>query len=1248
MALEKKVKSVLFYEGMSDDADRFLVEPPSVDYAENYRIDKHGSLQKRPGFGPDALTQVPDPQGSPFFLGSEKNRLYALDEQGVHTFREGGWDFAAVRGGIMSSDEALATQPFAGAGEGAYCAVRSYPDRDRIVGHVVAYEVRQSPTDARQEISVVDKYTIVQVYDENGKFIRQWKLKGRRSPQLAEVTTNIESSAAVAVFTSDNSGNLFIRRLAFFGGSQWTLTNEFDTGIDVSLQPRSWLYTDGSSETYQAQGPRLGQAAFGQARYKVQFNETRNDYVIAGSFSDTATDRHNIRIWTLSTDGTVTGSYAVGSFSGRPDLLAMTTSGQVAYVVYPYWEAEQSQQWTLRLEKFNFLIGAAEYTVALKRGQGPDMPNFSHASVCLNDTSSQIAVAWHESGYSNAGLTLSTPGTYISTTWLPSWHNAMWTRRAGTGVRYVRYQIAGGVIDTNTASANIVYNHRMTTDIAYFGGDFYVGLQQWLDYTPFFDGKRASGTNDYANTLPATKPVTTTLCKLNFDEADKPYPVAVLDAGTSCHADYGESEVAISLMKIETHDDLAYVPNRVKLTAESLSFYSGTDNSTEDDVAIVRRNANVETWASSLFRVHAVGPGTAAAPIRATELGDGFTISSATNLWFDGSYAAEFAPLDSPEIVRVEDEYTTIELAEYLESDFLGDYDPTLPDNTVCQPLAYNAVEDSGGDVTWDENKWRVLQAVIGYTDSSGNVHRSGPSAKTYVFGLYEDEQSSKETDNGYRYWPGRKVNVYVAMPLTTLPPDIEYFVELYASAQADDDPVLVSHSLIDRKEGIPGAADPRGLTGGIGLMRLSLNRAVFSDQDVVKPVERSSKPVYTAGGDLQAQPWPVFKKSVVTSTRLWALDPYNRGRVIPSKLFEDYIAPEYNSTLGINLGDERNLTAIGSLDDKVVVFEPNDIHIIYGDGPSNDGQGQEFAVHYIATDVGCEDQESVIETPVGLMFYSKPRGFYLLNRNMQVQYVGGGIEDAAKGIDIVDARLVRDKAEVRFIVRGGPTERFGPDSDAEDVQRPPRPVFTNVLPEYPALSYNYERQTWMTFSNYNSVASTLYRGRYTMLRDDWEIWRESDTRWDDPSGTNLTVLRTPWIRLSEQVQGFNRLWRMTFLGRYLDSLRDLGAGYEASDIEVRVFYDYEAEPRQIKHKRFQDFGYDLFNDPQKRTERFQFEIEPARGRCQAVKLEIRQRTPEPTDTHTFVPGRGFEISSVDFTMGIMPSRALISARNRM
>jgi hypothetical protein len=473
----------------------------------------------------------------------------------------------------------------------------------------------------------------------------------------------------------------------------------------------------------------------------------------------------------------------------------------------------------------------------------------------------------------------------------------------------------------------------------------------------------------------------------------------------------------------------------------------------------------------------------------------------------------------------------------------------------------------------------------------------------------------------------------------------LEYFVEAYVSDTLDDDPVLVDTSTINVSELI--SPDACSIT-------LALVRATSPiETNEFKLPDRTAKSVYTSGGTLAADPWPAFTHAVATSTRLWVIDAVNDGRVIPSKLFEDNISPEYNSTLTVRLGDERTLTAIGKLDDKVVVFEPNNIHVIYGEGPDNRGQGQDFAVHYITTDVGCEDQESVVETPIGLIFYSKPRGFYLLDRSLQIQFIGAGIEDTARDIDILSAVLVKDKAEVRFAYTGGPIlfDRLGPFSDTTAIQRPPPPVFTNTTAfTDDALTFNYERKTWMVYTNYDARAATIYQNKYTMLRRDWSIWQEQSDRWDDPTGFNLTTLVTPWIKLSDSIQGFSRLWRMTILGRYLSSLQDLGTDeFEGGDIRVRVYFDYEARYAQSKTFKLQDFVRNPFNsdtdDHPDRAERLQFEITPIRGRCQAVKLEIsEQLTEDMGEGITYKQGRGFEISAVDFSIGVSPMRSLLPA----
>jgi hypothetical protein len=118
----------------------------------------------------------------------------------------------------------------------------------------------------------------------------------------------------------------------------------------------------------------------------------------------------------------------------------------------------------------------------------------------------------------------------------------------------------------------------------------------------------------------------------------------------------------------------------------------------------------------------------------------------------------------------------------------------------------------------------------------------------------------------------------------------------------------------------------------------------------------------------------------------------------------------------------------------------------------------------------------------------------------------------------------------------------------------------------------------------------------------------------------------------------------MNVLGRYLSTLNqlDVSPQHDACDIQVKIWYDYEegrdVEP-QTKLFKFQDFGFDPFSERDIRAERLQFTITPpeGRGRCQAVKLEFEEMIPDPdpkTDA-TYALGQGFEISSIDFEIGV-------------
>ena len=1191
MALNKTVRSVLLHKGMSDDADRFLVEPPAVDYAENLRLEKEGSLRKRKGFeslgAPDGAT------GDTPGLYTIGDRLFALNENGAYVY-DGSWNTAKTSAFIGTKELTLETPPVYGMG---HIDAQPLIVDGAITSWTVVYEVLEGSSQPTGYQSTADKHVVVAFYDTDNNLLKQTRIENAHSPKVR----TFDLTHVVVYYDVDNTE--LVMRLAV--PSAGTLGSAMPLGItpntEASLKShgsrelREWY---GGGGTFEVSSGRLGETTDGFARYHIDANDTRL-YVLT-----TESNISNPSVWLHEVDitGTVLDSFrcAVATDPDGCEALDVKAAGptgvQVVHCLYAQEEVSAAASTVLSAVYYQSRTqGDIDTPWAPEQAVIPMVQStVMNGQIAVDPDSADIAIVTTEAG---------SPTNYASpdvTTELFNWLGA---RPENGGVKW-------GTLDGSTFNFSFggkLLHHRLTTRAIFDGTHVHCGVQQWFDATSFMRPNAFDDVASYLPIGPAAKPVTTSLVRLTVGERAE--PIAALDAGEGQHTEPTEAMLQTHVGSLIFHDDAWYASNRVILTVSSASmYYDGLDDAILDLVPI--RVGSIETASNALARIHRVNAGI---PYGAS-FGDGVLLGTALPLWFDGEYYAEASPLDTPEIIRVEDawQWANNEQGEMMYLDDPG----------------------HGGVV-----EYRQFVVIVGYTDQRGNTHRSAPSSTLWVNRIVESEAENNEDDDPYI---GEEVVVTFTAPLTVLSDQLSYFVELYVSDGQDDDPVLCHTQAIPLDD--TGDLTHYQLTARLIRMYPEVN-VQFAPPRIPKQPERTTNPPYTKGGYLASDPWPALKNAVVTSTRLWCIDASNRGRVIPSKLFEDYIAPEYNQTLAINLGDERNLTAIGKLDDKVVVFEPNDIHVIYGDGPDNRGQGQDFAVHYISTDVGCRDQESVIETPVGLIFYSKPRGFYMLDRNLQVRYIGGGVEDTTRDIDILSATLVQDNAEVRFAFTGGPTEKYGPDADTSAVTRPPRPVFTNIPPATASMAvYNYEQNAWTLFSNVDAQAAAIYQQKYTILRSDWSVWQESDTEWTDPSGDNLILLRTPWIRLSEQIQGYNRLWEMEFLGRYYDSLRDLGGGvYEASNIGIRIAYDYESTFLEDRIIPFQQFGYNVFDSTPKRAERMQFRIAPHRGRCQAIKLEIYQLdATERGEGLTYKAGPGFELSAIDFHVGVSDQRSLI------
>jgi len=1186
MATETTTKTVLLHDGPFDETDRFLLRAPATDYIENLHFHQNGSLQKRAGN--ELLTTVADaaipPEGDPFFLYSVKNTLHTLAENGAYSYINGAWTSTNVPGFLGTKNMYLETPPVDGMGHIDVFGA----EREGNYYQTVVFEVRERSTTSNADgVPVtVPKHVVVQSYDADGNFLFQKRIENARSPKvIAAANANTRAAGLPHVFYQDTATG-FITGVFWFP-NLGTLASQ-DTS---DIQPSDLFGMESiSSKTNQrlTWRTKLGAGSEGNAKYHICTDEVNDIYHIIwqtnGDVNAAVMDENLAR-----TEGTRGLFTATGPGAG-------TEMGE-AFDVHCY-DGNAYYLWSDFNTTDPFFLARTVLTrlnSTLDLGWEQLVSNgikdtFTHGGIASDPINDRIAWMVHESGLSQ----------YKPVN--PYWDEHV-VRDPNSAIRYNTMPASTGVSEGGVKRC---LHHRMATRPIYDDGKLYCAIQQWTDMTHY--AKVPFTYNGYAQVWGAIKPRTTVLACFDYDN-NRIQPVAYFDAAKSKTDEYVSTEVVVHTPHISIVDGAFMVPNRLVIFAEDASCWIG--EFAVDSVRLTDANAP----AQASLRIHRVFKGKSQnATMQSVQFGDGILVSTAIPLWYDGKFFGEVSPLDSPEIIWVKDERLEV-LGELV-------------------PQGFNPGFEAGSGT------WRRLHVILGYSDSSGNKHRSAPSTAYWVNGF--DEGNGRADALFSEGWVGKDVTVYYTWPLSLLPADLEYFVELYASDGETDDPRLVDASTIDLH-----AAPTTGDDVKIETTLLRWAGYANSDPQFLNP-SRTSRTIYNAEGELDATPWPAFTRAAVTSTRMFALDAVNKGKVLVSKRFADFVAPEYNAQLDINLGDERDLLCIGKMDDKTVIFEADDIHIIYGDGPLNNGKGEDFAVQYISTDVGCQDQESIVECPAGLVFFRKERGFYLLDRQLNIKFIGDRVYNLTKGLTVLAAELVSADGHIRFLCDVGVPQQ---DTDGRDPTSgyvsPPRPVYGNKTPSFAvALIWNYEKDQWTVFSNYRGVASAIYDGNYTQLLSDWSVWTErlvTDWKYQDPVGTNRTLLRTTWIPLAQNTQGYSRLDRINVLGRYMSALARVETDpdiIDGSDIQVKIWYDYEEGVHvapQVKTFSYRDFGFDVFSDRHIRAERLQFTITPeeGRGRCQAIKLEFEEILPTSWEGETYVLGQGFEISSIDFEIGI-------------
>lgn len=286
---------------------------------------------------------------------------------------------------------------------------------------------------------------------------------------------------------------------------------------------------------------------------------------------------------------------------------------------------------------------------------------------------------------------------------------------------------------------------------------------------------------------------------------------------------------------------------------------------------------------------------------------------------------------------------------------------------------------------------------------------------------------------------------------------------------------------------------------------------------------------LYTTGGVIENIAAPAVNALTLYRSRLFAIDAENPDQIWYSKqviqgtpvemsdLFTLYVAP----TVGVQ-GNSGKTKCLFSMDDKLLVFKNNAIYYFTGNGPDNVGTNNDFSDPvYITSTIGCDNQNSIVLTPDGVMFQAGTE-IWILTRDLQTNYIGAPVESLTTS-RVKSAFIVPDTNQVRFTMADGTT-----------------------------LMYDYYYNQWGSFEGMPGIASTIFENLHTYIDATGKTFQEKPDTYLDGANPVLLSFKTGPMNLAG-LQGYERAYYFYLLGEYKSPHR----------LNIGISFNYEPSPSQ-------------------------------------------------------------------------------------
>jgi hypothetical protein len=282
---------------------------------------------------------------------------------------------------------------------------------------------------------------------------------------------------------------------------------------------------------------------------------------------------------------------------------------------------------------------------------------------------------------------------------------------------------------------------------------------------------------------------------------------------------------------------------------------------------------------------------------------------------------------------------------------------------------------------------------------------------------------------------------------------------------------------------------------------------------------------LYTTGGVLENIGAPSSIDTTLFKNRLWLVDAEDRNLLWFSKPIIDntpvemcdlqtvFVAPTSGGVKSTGA-----VSALASMDDKLIIFKSDGLYYLTGNGPDITGANNDFSDPvFITSTVGCTNLQSIVNTPMGVMFQSN-KGIWILGRDLQTNYIGAPVE-AYNGDTVVSGVLVPATNQVRFSLASGLI-----------------------------LMYDYYYDQWGVFKGANNISSTIWDGRHTLLDTYGRVLKETPGVYLDVTQPVLLSCTSAWINVAG-IQGYERFYQLLLLGKY----------FTPFTLNVQIAYDYNS-----------------------------------------------------------------------------------------